>query len=251
MDSSLEAIPVLNLALAFAPVLVVVVILYRWSLGSRSAIYASARMLAQLLVVGYVLTFIFDSNRAVVVVGVLSVMLLAASWISLHPLQNKRRSMYLKALVSISVGGILILILVTQLVLDLQEWYQPRFVVPLAGMIFASSMNTVSLAAERFEAETVRGVTYLEARRIALRAALIPMINSFLAVGLVSFPGMMTGQILSGVAPLVAVRYQIMVMCMIFGSAGIAAAFFLVLMKPGTTAQSGERDPAEGDRVVM
>ncbi len=67
------------------------------------------------------------------------------------------------------------------------------------------------------------------ARRAALDAALIPQINSLLAVGLVALPGMMTGQILSGVEPLVAVRYQIMVMCMVFGSGGLGAAAYLVL----------------------
>ena len=65
--------------------------------------------------------------------------------------------------------------------------------------------------------------------RIALEAALIPQINALLAVGLVSLPGMMTGQILSGVDPLIAARYQILVMCMIFGSAGLAAAIYLKL----------------------
>jgi putative ABC transport system permease protein len=234
MKSSLEVIPVLNLVLAFIPVAVVVVILYRWSLGSQTAIYATARMLAQLVLVGFVLTWIFESNRAVVVVAVLTVMLLAASWISLRPLRTRDAAVFPRALASISVGGVLTLILVTRFVLNLQEWYEARFVVPLAGMIFANSMNAVSLAAERFESETERDVTYLEARQIALRAALIPVINSFLAVGLVSFPGMMTGQILSGVVPLVAVRYQIMVMCMILGSAGTSAALYLALTKPRT-----------------
>ena len=99
-------------------------------------------------------------------------------------------------------------------------------------MIFANAMNTVSLAAERFEAEHGRGIDYPTARRVALDAALIPQINALLAVGLVSLPGMMTGQILSGVDPLVAARYQIMVMCMIFGSAGLAAVIYLLLQRP-------------------
>jgi len=226
--------------LAFAPVLVVVGILYRWSVGSGTALYATARMLAQLLLVGYVLTWIFESNRVLVVVPVLSVMLLAACWISLRPLKKKGGTAYPKVLASIGLGGVTTLILVTFFVLDLDPWYEARFVVPLAGMIFANSMNAVSLAAERFESESGRGETYLEARRIALRAALIPLINSFLAVGLVSFPGMMTGQILSGVAPLIAVRYQVMVMCMVFGSAGISAAVYLVLRKPGIEKRPGE-----------
>ena len=68
----------------------------------------------------------------------------------------------------------------------------------------------------------------VEARRTALDAALIPQLNALFAVGLVSLPGMMTGQILSGIDPLVAVRYQIMVMCMVFGSGGLAAAAYLV-----------------------
>jgi len=76
-----------------------------------------------------------------------------------------------------------------------------------------------------------RDVEYVEARVMALRTAMIPVINSLFAVGLVSLPGMMTGQILSGVSPHIAVRYQIMVMCMVFASAGIATALFLVLAK--------------------
>ena len=123
------------------------------------------------------------------------------------------------------------LILVSQVILDLEQWFEPRFVVPIAGMIFANSMNTVSLSAERFVAETKRAVPYIEARRAAMEAAMIPQINALLAVGLVSLPGMMTGQILSGVDPLIAVRYQIMVMCMIFGSAGTATAIYLTLLR--------------------
>jgi putative ABC transport system permease protein len=96
-------------------------------------------------------------------------------------------------------------------------------------MIFANSMNTVSLAAERFESEFNRGEDYVDARRIALDASLIPQINSLFAVGLVALPGMMTGQILSGVDPIIAVRYQIMVMWMTFGSGGLAAVLYLVL----------------------
>ena len=231
MKSTLHMIPFANLLLAFIPVAAVVGVLYVWSLKSRTALYAVARMLGQLLLIGYILTFIFESNRASIVIVVLSIMLLAASWIALRPIRIKSKEVYAKALVSITVGGLTTLVLITQGVLGLETWYQPDFVIPLAGMIFANSMNTISLAAERFEAETQRGVQYIEARQVALKASLIPRINSFFAVGLVSFPGMMTGQILSGIAPLIAARYQIMVMCMIFGSAGISSACYLFLLK--------------------
>jgi putative ABC transport system permease protein len=128
----------------------------------------------------------------------------------------------------------------TQGVLDLQPWYLPSSVIPLAGMIFAGAMNSISLAGERVEAETNRDVPYERSRSIALQASLIPITNTLFAVGLVSLPGMMTGQILSGVSPLIAVRYQIMVMCMIFGSAGISSAMFLTLVKSDMTTE--ERD---------
>lgn len=84
---------------------------------------------------------------------------------------------------------------------------------------------------------------YDQARRIALNAALIPITNSLFAVGLVSLPGMMTGQILSGVSPLIAARYQIMVMCMIFGAAGISAAIFLAWVESNVTGEAS-RSPA-------
>ena len=231
MNTSVQIIPVASLAMAFIPVFVVIGILYKWSLKSHVALYACVRMLIQLILIGYVLTFIFESDVAWIVIAVLSVMLFASSWIAMNPLQHRQKNLYWKILVSIALGGIVTLILITQIVLDLPVWYSPYMVIPLAGMIFSNSMTTISLAAERLESELANGKSYDQARTIALNAAMIPVINSFFAVGLVALPGMMTGQILSGVSPLIAVRYQIMVMCMIFGSAGISAACYLVLAK--------------------
>ena len=141
---------------------------------------------------------------------------------------------------AILTGGGLTLFLVTQFVLKLNPWFMPRYMIPLAGMIFASSMNGVSLAAERLQAEMDRNVEYIQARSIALRAALIPITNSLFAVGLVSLPGMMTGQILSGVSPLIAVRYQIMVMCMIFSAVGLSSALFLIMIKSQLSELTGK-----------
>ncbi len=207
--------------------------MYRWALNVRDAMYANARMLAQLLAVGYVLTYIFETDDPYLITALLVLMLLVSAWISLNALKPRGVKGFLTALAAIAISGVLVLILVSQVILDLQRWFEPRFVVPIAGMIFANSMNTVSLSAERFVAETKRAVPYREARRTAMEAAMIPQINALLAVGLVSLPGMMTGQILSGVDPLIAVRYQIMVMCMIFGSAGTATAIYLTLLRPG------------------
>jgi len=237
MNSSIQIISVFNLSLAFIPVIAVIVIHYLWSQGYKNSIYAISRMLVQLLMIGYFLSYIFESKNGLIVITVVAVMIIVASWISLRTIRNKQLLLYPKAFISLLIGGGMTLILVTQFVLDLKPWYLPSYFVPLAGMIFANAMNSVSLAADRLEAEIDRCVNYEQARNVAFRASLIPIINSLFAVGLVSIPGMMTGQILSGVSPLIAARYQIMVMCMVFSAAGISSACYLTLVKSEVTQQ--------------
>ena len=232
MNGSLQTIPLINLSLAFIPVLITLFILFKWSLKTTNAFYADLRMLTQLLLIGYFLSYIFESDSSLIVMAILAVMVLASSWIALGTVSDKRLALYKHAFISIAFGGGITLLLISQGVLQLDPWYSPQSLIPIAGMIFANAMNSVSLAAERLNAEIERGVSYHAARKIALQSSLIPVINSLFAVGLVSLPGMMTGQILSGVSPLIAARYQIMVMCMVFGSAGIATAYFLVIVKP-------------------
>jgi len=199
-------------------------------------------MLVQLLLIGYLLAFIFESNSGWITAGVLLVMVMAASWIALGTMPDQRFKLFGYALASIVVAGGLTLLLVTQVVLSLSSWYSPRHVIPLAGMIFATAMNSISLSAERLTAELGRDVEYNEARSIALNAALIPILNSLFAVGLVSLPGMMTGQILSGVSPFIAARYQIMVMCMLFTASGFSAILFLMIAKSSILANLSDSD---------
>ena len=231
MNTTIQAITLQGLILAFLPAAIVFGIMFRWAAGAQTVAYATLRMLIQLLLIGYVLVYIFEAEHPGTIVAVLVIMLTVASWIALRPLEKKQPRLYLNALGAISVGGVLTLALVSQVVIGVQPWFSPRYVVPLAGMIFAGSMNTVSLAAERFQAESDKGAPYIEARRTAFQASLIPIVNSLFAVGLVSLPGMMTGQILSGVSPLVAAKYQIVVMTMLFGASGISAAVYLVMVR--------------------
>jgi len=208
-------------------VIILIVIMKFWSLDALQAIYANIRMLVQLLLVGYVLTFIFETDSPILVILVIIFMISMSAFIALQPLQAKGIKPFLIVLMSLGVSGIGVLLLVTQIILDLPRWFEPQYVIPLAGMVFANSMNTISLVGERFNAELKRGEDYIEARNIAMGAAMIPQVNALLAVGLVALPGMMTGQILSGVDPLTAARYQIMVMCMIFSTAGLSAVMYL------------------------
>ena len=220
-------IPLSQLALIFIPVAAVIVIQWRWSLNYRDTLYGLVRMVGQLLAVGYVLVFLFESDSPMVVSAVLFIMIAVSSWIALRPLAPSSGGLYWISLAAITAGGLPVLILATQFVLDVDPWYAPKFLIPLAGMIFANAMNAVSIAAERYQAEVDNGRNPKEARHLGMQATMIPQVNTLMAVGLVSLPGMMTGQVLSGVSPLIAARYQILVMCMIFGASGIAAACFL------------------------
>ena len=227
----MQVIPLENLVLAFLPAAAVIAILHLWSRDAKEALYGFARMVLQLSIIGYFLIYLFEANTGWVVLAVLAVMVLVASWISLRTIDLPRKTLYPIALMSVLLGGGVTLLIIIKGVLVLDTWYAPRYVIPLAGMIFAASMTSISLAGERFMAERKRGEAYEGARSTALKAALIPITNSLFAVGLVSLPGMMTGQILSGVSPLVAARYQIMVMCMMYAAAGLSAAVFLLLLK--------------------
>ena len=225
----MQTIPILELSLVFIPTIFLLAVMFRWQLKAFTGLYANIRMVLQLFLVGYFLTYVFETKKPLVIILLIVVMIGVSAWIALRSLEEKDIKSYFMFFISIGVPGLILLGLITQFVLQMQKWFEPSLVVPIAGMIFANSMNTVSLAAERFESEIKRDKDYFNARRLALDVSLIPQINSLFAVGLVALPGMMTGQILSGVDPVIAVRYQIMVMWMTFGSGGLAAAMYLLL----------------------
>ncbi len=113
MDSVLPSISFTNLLIAFAPSLLLLVIMHRWSLKARAALYANGRMLAQLLAVGYVLTYVFETDHPPIIVAVVAVMVLASAWIALRPLKRGRLRLYPRVLVAIAASGLTMLAIVT------------------------------------------------------------------------------------------------------------------------------------------
>lgn len=248
----MQTIKLGNLAIVLIPAAMVVLIQWRWAVKPGTSVYALARMVIQLSLIGYVLTYIFTSEHAALVLTVLSIMLLVSSWIALRSVPDRRTELFGCALLSTVCVNALLLAIITQLVLHADPWYSPSVVIPLAGMVFAAGMNAISLFSERYfaELESPKGsanyspdeqarTTEIDARNTAYQATLIPTINSLFAVGLVSLPGMMTGQILSGVSPLIAVRYQIMIMLMLFASSGLTTALFYGLQRRKSSVGSG------------
>ena len=272
-----ETISIFRLSIALVPV--AMLLIWLWVKGHRiqSSLQGLARMLIQLSVVGYLLVFLFESDSSWISLAALSVMTLAASMIAMRTSRQNSWRQYVHVLVAVVVGGGVTLAIVTQGVLSVTPWYNPRILIPLAGMTFSNCMNALSLAIERLEAPQMQaaqlkasgdqasgdqasgvqdsGVQNIEGTNTSSRdvvsVALIPITNSLFAVGVVSIPGMMTGQVLAGVSPLIAARYQIMIMCLVFASAGWSLMVFMWLRQTaGPVTNSTKQGDLSSDEAV-
>jgi putative ABC transport system permease protein len=206
----------------------------------RSLLFAAVRMVVQLALIGAVLTTLFSLVSPLCTGLAALVMVLfaghEAAW-----RQERRLSggwSYGLGTGSMMMSSVVVTVFALLTALQPNPWYDPRYAIPLLGMILGNCMTgvglglntlTTSLVSRRpgVEAQLVLGASRQAATapvtRGALRSALMPVINSMAATGVVSLPGMMTGQILGGVPPAEAVKYQILVMFLIAGGSGLGA----------------------------
>lgn len=235
-----NTIALTNLDLAVVAVLVLVAglvsILLRLRLEKQLAI-ATLRTVVQLMLVGYILKVVFRSDSPFTLLVVIAVMVTFASRAAIGRTSRSIRGATWMTFGTLLLSGILVTFSVTELVLNIDPWYQPRYIIPLLGMVIGNGMTGVSLCLDllfetcsdkrtEIEMELALGATRWEAAleplRQAIRRGMIPLINSMMTIGIVSLPGMMTGQILAGESPLNAVRYQIMIMFMLSASTALA-----------------------------
>jgi putative ABC transport system permease protein len=237
----------LDLAYASALVLIAAAISAWQRIGlARGFLWGGVRAAIQLVAVGYILTWVFAVGRWYVVLAALLVMLLAATWTITDRHPKERRTVGAITGFAMLVGAGLTLAYVNGVVVGVSPWYDPRYLIPLFGMIIGNSMNGAALAAERLSSEMESRRAEVEAYlalgaspaqasaepvRRALRAALLPAVNGLMVVGLVTLPGMMTGQILAGASPLLAVRYQIVVVLMLAGAVAVTSAIVVLLYR--------------------
>jgi putative ABC transport system permease protein len=236
-----QQLALFDVAVSFIPVILVLYLMARSGMSMKEPSLSLGRMLLQLMVVGYALLWVFQQATPFFITMIILFMMCVASWLALNVVKVKSFTLYKNTLLSIFIGGGAMLVFITQVVLRIEPWYEPQYLIPLGGMIFSSCMTAISLALERFTAEMKRNPMKL-AKQIALKAAMIPVINSMLAVGVVSLPGMMTGQILSGVEPFIAARYQILVMTMVFSSTGFTVFMFMHLTAKADLTTSTSND---------
>lgn len=211
----------------------------------RQIIIATFRMTIQLILAGYVLTLLFAHSHPVLTIVVLVIM----AAFSIHTIfrqAGQPLSSHVKKaiIVSMSVGSFVCLFYFNFVIIHFTPWYEPRYFIPIAGMIIGNSMTGITLAVKtlldslRSNRDQIEGALMLGATpKSAIKpyvdnafdSAILPTLNNMLGMGIVFLPGMMTGQILSGVSPLLAIEYQIVVLLGILGSVSLAVILFLLL----------------------
>lgn len=229
-----------SLDLAIAASLLIVLSLFSMllSLGlEKKIILLSCRMTAQLLLIGLVLRYLFASGSLFLVLSMATVMLLAAGREVWARQQRKIAGIsgFTLSIAAMFVSSFSVTALALTVIIRVEPWYTPQYAIPLLGMLLGNTMTGISLAMDKMTDQLYRqrgvieqrlllGQTWQEASRDlrsdCMRTGMIPIINSMAAAGLVSLPGMMTGQILSGTPPVEAVKYQILIMFLIAAGTG-------------------------------
>ena len=211
---------------------------------------ATGRTILQLLVLGYVFDFIFAVNNIWVVVGILAIILTITAIITRNRISQKILHVLPLVWVAIFVSTSLTLLYTNFLIIQPDRWYEPRYIIPLAGILLGNAINAAAVAGERLvtsinqfpteiETHLSLGATMEQAikpyRKEAIRAALMPTLNQMMLIGMVAIPSFTNGQLLAGVRPLEAVSYEILIIFMvavtnllttIFVTKGLCRQFF-------------------------
>lgn len=236
---SIVTLSTVDLCIAASLVMLVAGLSWWLRLGlGREIIVAALRTTVQLLLIGLVLKALFANVSIIWMVGMGMVMLIAAGR---EVMQRQRRQFsgwwgFGVGTLSMFISSFSITILTLLAVIQLKPWYTPQYAIPLLGMLLGNTMTGLAVGLDRLtqtacdqraviEARLMMGAGWSQAissiRKESIRSGLIPIINSMAAAGLVSLPGMMTGQILAGAPPIEAVKYQILIMFLISGGTGL------------------------------
>lgn len=246
MDNEAMNFTIWQVGFAYVFLLIVLAIVHIKKIPRRKLILISAiRMTLQLILVGYVLVYVLDNPNPFVTVGIIFVMLSFAVF-NVYQRTKPTIEINLKKMIALAmlVGVSINLIYFMFVILQLDPWYDPQFFIPVSGMIIGKTMTGVSLGVNNLltsmkdKKEKIEGALMLGASpKLASKSiineafdeAMLPTINAMVGMGIVFLPGMMTGQIIAGQSPLVAVKYQISVMLGVMGTVSITVLIFLHL----------------------
>ena len=226
-------------------VLLLVIVRWRGIAREKQILIATIRMTVQLILAGYVLTYVFENPHPLFSLAFLCAMAL----FSIHNIFKRisfklNKKIKYMVILSMLTGPIAALFYFNNVVIHFTPWYEPRYFIPIAGMIVGNAMTGVTLALknlhegitnnrDKVEALLMLGATPAKAVKqyvdAAFDSAVLPTLNNMLGMGIIFLPGMMTGQILSGVSPLTAIEYQIAILIGILGSVSLTVILFIML----------------------
>jgi putative ABC transport system permease protein len=263
---SVIALSPLDLSVAALLILALAGLSWRMRLGvERQLLLSALRSTVQLLLIGLVLKVLFE-HAQLGWVALMAAVMIAVAGREVMVRQKRRMAGWWGfglGTLAMFVSSFSVTVLALTLVIDTIPWYAPQYAIPLLGMVLGNTMNGISLGLDRLTQEAVQkravietrlalGQTWNEAigdsRREAIRVGLIPIINSMAAAGVVSLPGMMTGQILAGTPPVEAVNYQILVMFLIAAGTGFGT---MVAVSLAAHRLFDERQRLRLDRLEM
>lgn len=229
----------------------------------RQLLWAALRMVVQLLLVGLVLRWVFQAASPAATLAIVVLMIAAAAReVAVRPAGRLRGAgnFRIGALV-VSLASIATVMLALLTAIRPEPWHDPRYAIPLMGIVLGSVLNSASLGLDSFLAGAVQGRAAIEAQlalgastrqamadlvRGAIRRGMIPLINQMSAAGIITLPGIMTGQLLAGMDPLEAVKYQILLLFLLAGAGGLAAVGAVYL---AALAITDERQRLRLDRL--
>jgi len=243
-------VPLTGFDLSLAAVLVLLLALLSWRMQLGLAprlLLAALRTTVQLLLVGLVLKWVFEQASFLWVMLITTVMLTVAGWEILSRQTRKLKGWWGFGIStgSLFISSFMVTLLALTVIIQSDPWYHPQYAIPLLGMLLGNTMTGIALGMDRLvqtawqqraviEQRLMLGQTAHEAigdiRRESMRAGMIPIINAMAAAGIVSLPGMMTGQILAGAAPVEAVKYQILIMFLVSSGTGFGVVSVLWLI---------------------
>lgn len=210
----------------------------------RRLLWASFRTLVQLSLIGYVLRWVFTASEWYPIIGLMIIMTLIAGVSAVRRTGRRYPGIWLDGILSVWLSSWLVSAVALLAIVRADPWYLPRYAIPFLGMILGNTLNGISLGLDRLGAEVTSqrerietllalGATRWEAARSPLRESvrtgMIPILNSMMVTGIVSLPGMMTGQLLAGMDPMQAVRYQIVIIFLIASGTALGTVSVVLL----------------------
>lgn len=245
MTASYVQLTYLQVGLAALLILVNAAISLGLGLGlGRRLLVAAVRTVVQLLLVGLVLDWVFGLSHPWAVAALGLAMASVAGVAAVRRTGHRYPGIWGASLVSIWASSWLVTGLALTGVVQVDPWWRPQYAVPLLGMILGNTLNGISLGLDRLGEELLRGRDQVETMlalggsrweaarepvRRAVRTGMVPIVNSMMVVGLVSLPGMMTGQLLAGVDPIEAVKYQVVIMFLIASGTALGTVGVVLL----------------------